>query len=79
MLDLSTFIVAVLCLIDDRIADLGRLRGRGPAPTLCDSMPSFATACLFARAYRCKRFRAEAAFGKEARCSSRPSTASGCT
>jgi len=36
-LDLSTFIVAVFCLIDDRIADLGRLRARGPAPTLFDS------------------------------------------
>src|SRR5215212_10786829 len=36
-MDLSTFIVAVFCLIDDRIKDLGRLRGRGPTPTLCDS------------------------------------------
>jgi hypothetical protein len=36
-LDLSTFIVAVFCLIDDRIVELGRLRARGPAPTLCDS------------------------------------------
>jgi hypothetical protein len=36
-MDLSTFIVAAFCLKDDRIADLGRLRGRGPAPTLCDS------------------------------------------
>lgn len=37
-MDLSTFIVvAVFCLIDDRLKDLGRLRGRGPAPTLCDS------------------------------------------
>src|SRR3712207_9557004 len=36
-MDLSTFIVAVFCLIDDRIADLGRLRARGPTPTLCDS------------------------------------------
>jgi hypothetical protein len=37
-MDLSTFIVAVFCLIEDeRIADLGRLRGRGPTPTLCDS------------------------------------------
>src|SRR5918998_4275146 len=36
-MDLSTFIVSVFCLIDDRIADLGRLRARGPAPTLCDS------------------------------------------
>jgi hypothetical protein len=35
--DLSTFIVAVFCLIDDRIAELGRLRARGPTPTLCDS------------------------------------------
>ncbi len=36
-MDLSTFIVSVFCLIDDRLKDLGRLRGRGPAPTLCDS------------------------------------------
>ena len=36
-MDLSTFIVAVFCLIDDRLKDLGRLRARGPAPTLCDS------------------------------------------
>ena len=139
-MDLNTFIVAVFCLIDDRIADLGRLRERGPAPTLsdaevltievvgeflgvdrdteffayfqrhyahffpnllrvhrttfsrqaanlwkakerlwqellgltphdpafaiCDSMPL--PACLFARAYRCRRFKGEAAFGKDA-------------
>ncbi len=32
-MDLSTFIVAVFCLIDDRLKDLlGRLRARGPAP-----------------------------------------------
>jgi hypothetical protein len=138
-MDLNTFIVAVFCLIDDRIADLGRLRERGPAPTLfdsevltievvgeflgldedtelfayfrrhyahffpnlrcvhrttfsrqaanlwkvkehlwqellaqtphdptfaiCDSMPL--PVCLFARAYRCKRFRGEATFGKD--------------
>jgi hypothetical protein len=36
-MDLSTFIVAVFCLIDDWLKDLGRLRARGPAPTLCDS------------------------------------------
>ncbi len=138
-MDLSTFIVAVFCLIDDRLKDLGRLRGRGPTPTLCDSEvltievvgeflgidedtelfayfrryyahffpnlrrvhrttfsrqaanlwkakerlwqgllaetphnPGFALAdsfplpaCLFARAYRCKRFKGEAAFGKD--------------
>jgi hypothetical protein len=29
--------VAVFCLIDDHIEDLGRLRARGPTPTLCDS------------------------------------------
>jgi hypothetical protein len=137
--DLSTFIVAVFCLIDDQLKDLRPLRGRGPAPTLCDSEvltievvgeflgidedtelfayfrrhyahffpnllrvhrttftrqaanlwkakellwqkllantphdPTFALmdsfplpACLFARAYRCRRFRAEAAFGKD--------------
>ncbi len=138
-MDLNTFIVAVFCLIDDRLKDLGRLRGRGPTPTLCDSEvltievvgeflgldedtelfayflrhyahyfpnlrcvhrttftrqaanlwkvkerlwqelladtphdPTFAIcdsmplpACLFARAYRCRRFRGEAAFGKD--------------
>jgi hypothetical protein len=136
--DLSTFIVAVFCLIDDRIEERA-LRARGPLPKLsdaevltievvgeflgldtdeaifryfrrhygewfptlrfvhrttfarqaanlwkvkedlwqellslapheptfaiCDSMPL--PACLFARAYRCKRFRGEAAFGKD--------------
>jgi hypothetical protein len=139
-MNLSTFIVAVFCLIDDRLEALGRLRGRGPAPTLCDSEvlsievvgeflgidkdtelfayfrphyahffpnllrvhrttfsrqaanlckakeclwqellaeapheePTFALAdsfplpaCLFARAYRCSRFKGEAAFGKD--------------
>ena len=138
-MDLSTFIVSVFCLIDDRLKDLGRLRARGPAPTLCDSEvltievvgeflgldedtelfayfrrhyahffpnlrcvhrttftrqaanlwkakellwqellaesphdPTFAIcdslplpACLFARAYRCSRFKGEAAFGKD--------------
>jgi hypothetical protein len=136
--DLSTFIVAVFCLIDDRLKGR-RIRQRGPAPKLsdaevltmeivgeflgidtdkaiflffrrhygewfpaldeihrttfarqaanlwkvkerlwqellllaphdpafaiCDSMPL--PACLFARAYRCERFRGEAAFGKD--------------
>jgi hypothetical protein len=136
--DLSTFIVAVFCLVDDRLQGL-RLRSRGPAPRLsdaevltieivgeflgidtdkalygyfrrhygtwfpalgevhrttfsrqaanlwkikerlwqellplaahnsifaiCDSMPL--PACSFARAYRCRRFRGEAAFGKD--------------
>jgi hypothetical protein len=36
-MDLSTFIVAVFCLIDERIKDLGRLRGRGPTPKLSDA------------------------------------------
>ena len=137
-MDLSTFIVAVFCLIDDRIEER-TLRARGPLPklsdaevltievvgeflgmdtdeaifryfrrhygewfpalrevhrttfarqsanlwkikesiwqellsstphdptfALCDSMPL--PACLFARAYRCRRFRGEAAFGKD--------------
>jgi hypothetical protein len=139
-MDLGTFIIAVFCLIDDRLKDLGRLRARGPAPTLCDSevltievvgeflgldedtelfayfrrhythyffpnllrvhrttfsrqaanlwkakerlwqellaeTPHDSTfaicdslplpACLFARAYRCRRFKGEAAFGKD--------------
>lgn len=137
-MDLSTFIIAVFCLLDDQIEDRA-LRARGPLPKLsdaevltieivgeflgldtdeaifsyfrrhygewfpalceihrttfcrqganlwrlkerlwqefvaltphepdfaiCDSMPL--PACLFARAYRCKRFRGEAAFGKD--------------
>jgi hypothetical protein len=137
--DLSTFIVSVFCLIDDRLKGRRRLRQRGPAPKLsdaevltieiigeflgldtdkaihlffrshyaewfpalrevhrttfarqaanlwkmkerlwqellalaaydpafaiCDSMPL--PACLFARAYRCSRFKGEAAFGKD--------------
>jgi hypothetical protein len=137
-MDLNTFIIAVFCLIDDRIEDRA-LRARGPLPKLsdaevltieivgeflgldtdeaifryfrrhygewfpalgevhrttfarqaanlwkikerlwqelldltphdrafaiCDSMPL--PACLFARAYRCHRFRGEAAFGKD--------------
>jgi hypothetical protein len=36
-LDLSTFIVAVFCLIDVRLKDLGRLRARGPPLALFDS------------------------------------------
>ena len=138
-MDLSTFIVAVFCLIDDRLKEQ-RITSRGPTPTLCDSEvltievvgeflglaedtqlfayfrrhyahyfpnlllhvhrttftrqaanlwkvkerlwqelladtphdPAFAIcdsmplpACLFARAYRCRRFRGEAAFGKD--------------
>ena len=35
-MDLSTFIVAVFCLIDDRLKER-RIRSRGPTPTLCDS------------------------------------------
>src|SRR5215204_5991886 len=35
-MDLSTFIVAVFCLIDDRIKG-GRVRRRGPAPKLSDA------------------------------------------
>jgi hypothetical protein len=35
--DLSTFIVAVFCLIDDQLTNFGRLRARGPAPILADS------------------------------------------
>jgi hypothetical protein len=137
-MDLSTFIVAVFCLIDHRLKGR-RIRQRGPAPklsdaevrtieivgeflgidtdkaiylffrrhygewfpalgevhrttfarqaanlwkvkeylwqeflalaphdptfALCDSMPL--PACLFARAYRCRRFKGEAAFGKD--------------
>ena len=149
---LSTFIVAVFRLMDERLKDRGPLRQRGPAPKLPDAEvltieivgeflaldtdkalhryfrrhrgewfpalrfvhrttfarqaanlwkvkecpwqelltlaphdPAFAIrdsmplpACLFARAYRCRRFRGEAAFGKGTPSSGRPSTASGC-
>lgn len=137
-MDLSTFITAVFCLVDDQLKER-RIRQRGPAPKLSDSEvltieiigeflgldtdeaifgyfrrhygewfpalgevhrttfsrqaanlwkvkedlwqklladtphdPTFALAdsfplpaCLFARAYRCKRFRGEAAFGND--------------
>ena len=137
-MDLNTFIVAVFCLVDDRLKGR-RIRQRGPAPKLSDSEvltieivgeflgldtdesifrhfrehygewfpalgwihrttfvrqaanlwkvkerlwqellalapldPAFALVdsmplpvCLFARAYRCRRFRGEAAFGKD--------------
>ena len=137
-MDLSTFIISVFCLIDDRLKGR-RIRQRGPAPKLSDTEvltieivgeflgmdtdkaihlffkrhygawfpalgevhrntfarqsanlwrikellwqelllltphePAFALvdsmplpACLFARAYRCKRFRGESAFGKD--------------
>src|SRR5215208_7857642 len=35
-MDITTFMIAVYCLIEDQIADL-RLRKRGPQPTLRDS------------------------------------------
>jgi len=35
-MDITTFMIAVFCLIDDSIADQ-RLRKRGPKPTLRDS------------------------------------------
>ena len=43
--------------------DLVALVPHDPSFSICDSMPL--PACLFARAYRCKRFRGEAAFGKD--------------
>ena len=43
--------------------ELLALAPHDPAFALIDSMPL--PACLFARAYRCKRFRGEAAFGKD--------------
>ncbi len=42
---------------------LGRETPHDPAFAICDSMPL--PACLFARAYRCSRFKGEAAFGKD--------------
>jgi hypothetical protein len=43
--------------------ELLSLAPHDPTFAICDSMPL--PACLFARAYRCKRFRGEAAFGKD--------------
>ncbi len=43
--------------------ELVLLAPHNPAFAICDSMPL--PACLFARAYRCRRFRGEAAFGKD--------------
>jgi hypothetical protein len=36
-MDLSTFIVTVFCLIDDRLKEAPKLRRRGPSPELSDS------------------------------------------
>jgi hypothetical protein len=43
--------------------ELVPLAPHDPVFAICDSMPL--PACLFARAYRCRRFRGEAAFGKD--------------
>ena len=43
--------------------ELLSLTPHDPAFAICDSMPL--PACLFARAYRCSRFKGEAAFGKD--------------
>ncbi len=43
--------------------ELLTLAPHDPAFAICDSMPL--PACLFARAYRCSRFKGEAAFGKD--------------
>jgi hypothetical protein len=43
--------------------ELLALAAYDPAFAICDSMPL--PACLFARAYRCSRFKGEAAFGKD--------------
>jgi hypothetical protein len=48
---------------EDLWQELLALAPHNPALAICDSMPL--PACLFARAYRCKRFRGEAAFGKD--------------
>lgn len=65
-MDLDGIIIRTYCVIDDGLkAWLGerRLRQRGPKPALVDSFPLLV--CQFARAPRCKRFRADAAFGKD--------------
>ncbi len=51
------------------------LTPHAPAFALVDSMPL--PACLFARAYRCRRFPGEAAAAIRIRCTGKPSTASG--
>jgi hypothetical protein len=43
--------------------ELLALAPHDPTFAICDSLPL--PACLFARAYRCRRFRGEAAFGKD--------------
>jgi hypothetical protein len=43
--------------------ELLALAPHDPTFAICDSMPL--PVCLFARAYRCRRFRGEAAFGKD--------------
>jgi Transposase DDE domain len=43
--------------------ELLSLAAHDPTFAICDSLPL--PACLFARAYRCSRFRGEAAFGKD--------------
>jgi hypothetical protein len=48
---------------EDLWQELLPLAPHEPAFAICDSMPL--PACLFARAYRCRRFRGEAAFGKD--------------
>ncbi len=37
LVDLSTFVVAVFCLVDDRLEGGSKLRQRGPEPALRDS------------------------------------------
>jgi hypothetical protein len=48
---------------EDLWQELLALAPHNPAFAICDSLPL--PACLFARAYRCKRFKGEAAFGKD--------------
>jgi hypothetical protein len=43
--------------------ELLALAPHDPAFAICDSLPL--PVCLFARAYRCRRFKGEAAFGKD--------------
>ncbi len=48
---------------EDLWQELLSLAPHDPALAICDSLPL--PACLFARVYRCRRFRGEAAFGKD--------------
>lgn len=74
----TTFVrqAANLWKVKERLwQDLLTLAPHQPSFALIDSMPL--PACLFARAYRCRRFRGERPLSVRTRSSSKPSTVSG--